>query len=74
MCYICKQEFSTDDNYGIAFNKEYHKVRYHCHHIEKYKGAVHDISTLRYKTPKQTSVVFHNGSTYNYNFFIKKLA
>ena len=72
VCYICKKEFSTDDNERIAFNKEYHKVRCHCHHTEKYKGAIHDISTLRHKTPKQTSAVFYNGSTYNYNFTIKK--
>ena len=29
---------------------------------------------MRYKTPKETSVVFHNGSTYNYNFIINELA
>ena len=30
ICYICKKEFSTDDN-----NKKYHKVRYHCHYTGK---------------------------------------
>ena len=28
VCYICKQEFST--------NKLYHKVRDHCHYTRKY--------------------------------------
>ena len=29
---------------------------------------------LRCKTPKEISVVFHNGSTYGYHFIIKELA
>ena len=64
-CYICKKRFSTDDN-----NKKHHKVKDHCHYI----GAAHSICTLRYKIPKEIPVVFHNGSTYDYNFIIKELA
>ena len=30
-CYVCKKEFSTDDN----DNKKYHKVRDHCHYTKK---------------------------------------
>ena len=61
VCYICKKKkrFSTDDN-----NKKFHNVRYHCHYVAKYRGAAHDICNLRYKTPKETPAVFHNGSTY----------
>ena len=69
VCYICKKRFSTDDN-----NKKYHKVKDHCHYTEKYRGAAHDICNLRYKTPKEIHVVFHNGSTYDYYFIIKELA
>ena len=29
---------------------------------------------LRYNTPKKIPIVFHNGSTYDYHFVIKKLA
>ena len=46
----------------------------HCHYTGKYRGAAHDICNLRYKTPKEIPVVFHNGSTYDYHFIIKKLA
>ena len=67
--YICKKRFSTDDN-----NKKYHKVRDHCHYNGRYRGAAHDICNLRYKIPKETPVVFHNGSTYDYYFIIKGLA
>ena len=28
---------------------------------------------MRYKVPKEISVVFHNGSTYDYHFIIKEL-
>ena len=71
--YICKKEFSTDENDKNAF-KLYHKVRDHCHYTGKFRGAAHSICNLRYKTPKEIPVVFHNGSTYDYHFIINKLA
>ena len=69
VCYICKNGFNTDDA-----NKKYHKVRDHCHCTRKYREAAHNICNLRYNTPKEISVVFHNGSTYDYHFIIKELA
>ena len=69
VCYICKKEFNTDDD-----NKKYHKVRDHCHCNEKYVGATHNIFNLRYKAPREIPVVFHNGSTYDYKFIIKRVA
>ena len=65
VCYICKKEFDNNDN-----DK---KVRDHCHYTGKYRGAAHNICNLRYKIPKETPVVFHNGSTYDYHFIIKEL-
>ena len=58
VCYICKKEFSIDDD-----NKKYHKVRDHCHYTGKVREAAHGICNSRYKTPKEIPVVFHNGST-----------
>ena len=46
-CYISKKRFSTDDN-----NQKYHKVKAHGHYTGKYRGASHNICTLRYKIPK----------------------
>ena len=69
VCYICKEGFNTDDS-----DKKYHKVKYHCHYIGKYRGAAHDICNLRYKTPKEIPIVLHNGSTYDFHFIIKELA
>ena len=53
--------------------KKHYKVRDHCHYTGKYRGASHTICNLRYKIPKEISVVFHNGSTYDYHFIIMEL-
>ena len=57
-----------------ANDKKYQKVRDNFHYTRKYRGASHDNCNLRYKTPKEIRVVFHNGSTYHYHFIIKGLA
>ena len=68
-CHICRKEFNTNDS-----DKKYPKIRDHCHYNGKYRGAANDICNLRYKIPKEIPVVFHNGSTYDYNFIIRNLA
>ena len=57
ICYICR-EISTDD-------KKYYKVRNHCHHTGKYTSDAQNICDLRYKTPKEIPVIFHNSSNYD---------
>ena len=71
--YICVKEFSTDENDKNKF-KLYCKFRDHCHYTGKFRGAAHSICNLRYKSPKEIPVVFHNGYTYDYLFIINKLA
>ena len=66
ICYICKNEFDNID-------KKHYKVRDHCHYTGKYRGAAHNICNLRYKVPREISIVFHNGSIYDYHFIIKEL-
>ena len=75
VCYICKKEFNTSDTRGSSsFEcKKNYKVRDHCHYIGKYRGAAHNICNLRYKTPTEIPIIFHNGSTYDYHFIIKEL-
>ena len=51
----------------------YHEVRNHCHYTKKFTVAAHGICNLRYKTPKEILIVFHNGSTYDYHFIVNKL-
>ena len=68
VCNICKKGFSIDND------KKRHKVRDLCHYTGNFRGAARSICSLRYKTPKEISIVFHNGSTYDYHFIIKKLA
>ena len=53
--------------------KLYHKVRDHCNYTEKCRGTAHSICNLRYKTPKQIPIVFHNGYIYDWQFIINKL-
>ena len=50
------------------------KVRDHCYYTGKYRGAAHSNCNLKYRTEKKIPVVFNNGSTYDYNFIINKLA
>ena len=45
-CYICKKEFSTDDD------DKKHKVKDHCRYTGKYRGVAYSIGNLRYKIPK----------------------
>ena len=54
--------------------KNMKKVRDHCHHTGKQRTTVQSICNLRYRTPKETPVIFQNGSTYIYHFIIKELA
>ena len=72
VCRICKKEFITDKNDENKFEL-HHKVRDHCHFTGEFRGAAHNICNLRYKISKEIPVVFHNGSTYDYHFMIKKL-
>ena len=67
VCHICKKGVRDDDK-----NKK--KVRDHCHYTVNFRGATHSKCNLRYNTPKEIPIVFHNASTYDYHFAIKKLA
>ena len=69
ICYICNKNFSTNDD-----DKKYYKVRDHPHYTGKYRDAANNVCNLIYKTPKEISVVFYNGSKYEYHFIIKGLA
>ena len=70
ICYICKEKI--EDKY--LKDKKYRKARDHCHHTGEYRGAVHSICNLKYSVPTKIPIVFHNGSNYDYHFFIKELA
>ena len=73
VCYIRKKRYSIDKNDKNTF-KLYHIVKDHCHYTGKVREGAHNICNLRYKTPKEIPVVFHNGSTFDYHFIIKQNA
>ena len=67
VCYLCKKEFNND-------NEDNGIVKDLCNHSGKYRGAAHNMCNLRYKTPKEISAIFHNGSKYDYHFIFKEVA
>ena len=40
----------------------------------EYRGAAHIKCNLKFSVPKETPVVFHNGSKYDYHLITKELA
>ena len=49
ICYICKQKF--EDKH--AKEKNYCKIRPHCHYTGEYRGTAHSICNLKYSLPKK---------------------
>ena len=56
-------------------DKKHFKVRDHCRYTGKHRGVhkAHSIYNLKYSVPKNTPIVFRNGSNYEYHFIIKEL-
>ena len=69
-----KEIDSYDKQKTFCYDKNNKKVRDSCHDTGKFRGASHSEYNLRYKVPKEIPVVFYNGSTYDHQFTIKKLA
>ena len=68
ICHICKEKF--EDKY--AKYKKYYIVKNHCYCTGEYSGVAQNICNLKYSAPKEISIVFHNGSNYDYHFLKKK--
>ena len=70
VCYI----FGKRILQKFAKNKNYPKVRDNCHYTKKYIGPPHSISNLKFNVANKLSVVFQNGSNYDYHFLMKDSA
>ena len=70
LCYIFGKRilkmFAKDKNYG--------KVRDHCHYADKYRDATYSVCNLKFNMPNKIPVVFHNDSNYDYRFIITEVA
>ena len=66
------EEFNGMRFHGVSKNHE--RVHDHFHYTGKYEVAAHGICNIRYKIPKETHVLFHNRSKYDYHFIIKQLS
>ena len=73
VCHICKEKFCYNKNKKIEHSL-HRKVKDHCHYTGKFRGAAHNICSLRYNVPKKITVAFHNGLTYDYQLIVKQLA
>ena len=60
-CYICGKIFLKN----IAKDKNYRKIRDHCHFTDKYRGAANSIYNLRFNVSNKILLVFRNGSNCN---------
>ena len=69
-CHICRKRIFKK----FANDKNYLKVRDHCHFTSKYRDAARSICKVKFNVPNEISVVFHNGLNYDYHFIIKELA
>ena len=69
-CYICGKRILEK----FANDKNYRKVRDHCHFTGKYRGMAHSICNLKFDVPNDIPVIFHNGSNHDHHFIIKELA
>ena len=41
---------------------------------QEYRSSAHSICNLKFSITKEISIIFHNGSNYDYHFIIKELA
>ena len=57
----------------FANDKNYRKVRNHCHFTGKYRNATHSICKLKFNILNEIPVVFYKDSNYDYHFVIKVL-
>ena len=58
--YVCGKRFLKK----FAKDKNYQKIRDHCHFAGKYRGAAHSIFHLRFNV-SNLKLVFHKGSNYD---------
>ena len=68
-CYMCEKEFNEDESNCIK-----NKVKDFCYCTGNYRGAAHRSCKDKCGKERETPVVFHNGSNYDYHFIIKGLA
>ena len=70
-CHICKEKScgrKDDENYVNS-----KKVKDHCHYTGKFRGTAHNKCNLKYKVPKDISILIDNAS-YDTHFIINQLA
>ena len=49
ICHICREKLENK----YVTDKNYRKVRDHCHYAGEYRGSAHSICNLKYSAPKK---------------------
>ena len=71
ICYVCKEKFCVNKDDKNYINRK--KVKDHCHHTGKFRGAAHSKFNLNYKVQKEIPIIIHNAG-YDTHFIINQLA
>lgn len=69
VCYICKKRFIANRD-----EKNYQKVRDHCHLSGQYRGPAYSICNLNYQVSRYIPVVMHNLCGYDMHLLMKQIA
>lgn len=62
-CYICEEEYNSEDI----------KVRDHDHITGKYRGSAHQVCNLKYRLSFKLPVIFHNLRGYDSHFIMQEI-
>ena len=57
-----------------AKDKNYWEVRDNCQYSGEHRGRARSVCNSKFSVPKETPMVFHNGSNYDYHFITKEVA
>ena len=57
-----------------AKDKNYWEVRDNCQYSGEHGGRARSVCNSKFSVPKETPMVFHNGSNYDYHFITKEVA
>jgi hypothetical protein len=78
-CHLCRKPFRLENekiDLGDGKSKTTPKdiiVRDHCHITSEFRGAAHQICSLKARTSSDIKIIFDSGSNYNFKFIVRKL-
>ena len=65
-----KHKFARFAKKMFVHDKNYRKVRNHCHYTGEYRAPAYSLCNLKYNSPKENNVVFQNMQNCDYRFIV----